>query len=953
MSDYFVFFILGLGTGAVYAALTVGIVVTYQGTGVINFAAGSMVTVPLFVYSDLKNGKLTLPLPWIPSVHVGTPPTWAAVLIALVVAALLGALVEVAVSRPLRGAPVLAKVVAAVGVMLTLQAACALKYGDEPRPLETILPSGSVTIGGATVAKDRLWLIGITIVLGAVLAIWFRRSRAGLAVQAAAENERAAAFARLSPNTLGMLTWTLAGVFTTLILVLAGPAIGTLNPTNLTLLVVPALAGALIARLSSVWMGLIGALALGVLNSESQFLSQTKSWWPSWGKQGLTDAVPFVVVVIALFFVGRSIPQRGDDNRSSLPPVLLPRNRPTVIAALSIAGVLALILTSGTYRFGLITSLIETLIALSLVVLTGMLGQISLAQASFAGVAGLTVAKLGTHVPFPLSLLLAGLVAAAVGVIVGLPALRIRGAQLAVVTLAAGLALQSFVFNNPSVVSSTADVIPDPKLFGYNLGVRGHGSIARLQFGFLVLAIVIIMFVLVANVVRAGTGRKMIAVRSNERAAASIGINVSGIKLQTFGLASFLAGLGGALIGYSQGQLSAASFGALIGLSMLATAYVGGIASLSGAFVAGAISSIGIAFVFVNSELSLGNYYPLLTGLALVVTVVLNPVGAAGGVRNVVDRLVRRRTARPTPEREHVEQEPAARDRARPAPTRVQRETGDVLLRTAGVTVTYGGLTAVDGVSIEVRAGEIVGLIGPNGAGKTSFIDAITGFAPSTGDVYLKGEKVSTLPAYRRARRGLVRSWQSGELFGDLSVESNVRVADDVGHDLLRLFLDMVRPNSKASPAVAAAMSLMELTDVSDRKPGELSLGRQKTLGVARSLALDPSVLLLDEPAAGLDSIESLEFGADLQRIAAAGVGCLLIDHDMNLVLGMCDRVYVIEFGKQIAHGKPEEVRRDPKVVAAYLGSSSIEDITADLSEPAPALSVGESLAATQGQASS
>ncbi|MDP9094590.1 MAG: ATP-binding cassette domain-containing protein, partial [Actinomycetota bacterium] len=783
--------------------------------------------------------------------------------------------------------------------------------------------------------------------------IWFRRSRAGLAVQAVAENERAAAFARLSPNTLGMLTWTLAGVFSTLILVLAGPAIGVLNPTNLTLLAVPALAGALIARLSSVWVGVIGALALGVLNSESQFMSQTKAWWPSWAKQGLTDAMPFVVVVVVLFFLGRSIPQRGDDNRSSLPPVLLPKNRPAVILLLSVGGVLALVLTTGTYRFGVITSLIDALIALSLVVLTGMLGQISLAQAAFAGVAGLTVAKFGTHVPFPLSLLLAALVAAVVGVIVGLPALRIRGAQLAVVTLAAALALESFVFNNPAIVSSTSDLISDPKLFGWNLGIRDSGNIARLQFGFLVLAVVIIMFVLIANITRAGTGRKMIAVRSNERAAASIGINVAGIKLQTFGLSSFIAGLGGALIGYSQGQVSAASFSALIGLGLLAIAYVGGIASLSGAFIAGALSSVGIAFVFLNSKLSLGNYYPLLTGLALVVTVVLSPIGAAGQGRELWARVSQRKSSRQVPTPASTEGESVAPERLRPAPTRVQRTIGDLLLRTEGITVSYGGLTAVDGVSIEVRAGEIVGLIGPNGAGKTTFIDAITGFAPSSGDVYLKGEKVSDLPAYRRARRGLVRSWQSGELFGDLSVESNVRVADDVGRDLRRLFIDMIRPNPAPSAAVSSAMRLMALDDVAQRKPGQLSLGRQKTLGVARSLALDPSVLLLDEPAAGLDSIESLEFGADLQRIAGTGVGCLLIDHDMNLVLGMCDRVYVIEFGKQIAHGAPDEVRRDPKVVAAYLGSSSIDEITDDLQEPARAPSVGDPVPATPGPVTS
>ncbi len=940
MSEYFVFFILGLSTGAVYAALTVGIVVTYQGTGVINFAAGSMVTVPLFVYDDLRNGKLTLPLPWVPSVHVGTTPTWAAVLVALLVAALLGALLEVAVSRPLRRAPVLAKVVAAVGVMLTLQAAVALKYGTEPRPLETVLPSGSVTIAGVAVPKDRLWLVGITIVAGATLAIWLRRSRAGLAVRAAAENERAAAFARLSPNTLGMLTWTLAGVFSTLILVLAGPAIGVLDPTNLTLLVVPALAGALIARLSSVWVGLLGALVLGVVNSESQFMSQTKAWWPSWAKQGLTDAVPFVVVVIVLFFLGRSIPQRGDENGSSLPLVRLPRNRPVVIAVLTVGGVLALLVTSGTYRFGLITSLIEALIALSLIVLTGLLGQISLAQAAIAGVAGLTVAKLGTHVPFPLSLLVAGLFAAVVGVIVGLPALRIRGAQLAVVTLAAGLALQSFVFKNPSIVSSTADVIPDPKLFGWDLGVRSNGNIARLQFGFLVLAIVMMMFVLVANVARAGTGRKMIAVRSNERAAASIGINVSGIKLQTFGLSSFLAGLGGALIGYSQGQLSAASFSALIGLGLLATAYVGGIASLSGAFIAGAISSVGVAFIFLNSALHVGDYFPLITGLALVVSVVFNPAGIAGRTREQVDGIMRQWESRRRDPSLGPPAEFGAATRvtsaAGPATrsvraARAERHIGEVLLRTEGITVNYGGLIAVNDVSIEVRAGEIVGLIGPNGAGKTSFIDAITGFAPSRGFVFLQGEKISGLPAHRRARRGLVRSWQSGELFGDLSVASNVRVADDVGNDLWRLFKDMIRPNSAPSRAVTDAMTLMSLEDISQRKPGELSLGRQKTLGVARALALNPTVLLLDEPAAGLDSIESLEFGADLDRIAATGIGCLLIDHDMSLVLGMCDRIYVMEFGEQIAHGAPDAVRNDPKVVAAYLGSASIRQITDNL----------------------
>ena len=451
------------------------------------------------------------------------------------------------------------------------------------------------------------------------------------------------------------------------------------------------------------------------------------------------------------------------------------------------------------------------------------------------------------------------------------------------------------------------------------------------------------MFVLVANVARAGTGRKMIAVRSNERAAASIGINVSGIKLQTFGLSSFLAGLGGALIGYSQGQLSAASFSALIGLGLLATAYVGGIASLSGAFIAGAISSVGIAFIFLNSALHVGDYFPLITGLALVVSVVFNPAGIAGRTREQVDGIVRqwksrRRDPSLGPAAESAAATPAASaaDPASRAPraTRAERNIGDVLLRTEGITVTYGGLIAVNDVSIEVRAGEIVGLIGPNGAGKTSFIDAITGFAPSRGNVFLQGEKISGLPAHRRARRGLVRSWQSGELFGDLSVASNVRVADDVGRDLRRLFKDMVRPKHRPVPGghrrhgtdVAGGRSRAEAERALARTAKDPRRGARTRASIRRcccSTSRPP-----DSTPSRVSSSAQTLIGS-----RATGVGCLLIDHDMSLMLGMCDRIYVIEFGKEIAHGRPEEVRHDPRVVAAYLGSESITAITDDLAE--------------------
>lgn len=932
MDQILLFLVLGLGVGAVYAALTLGVVLTYQGTGMINFAAAAMAAVPMYVYEELQDGYLTLPVPWLPSYEVGEISTWLAVAIAVAVAGVLGALTELTVSRPLRKAPPLAKVVAAVGILLTLQAAVGLKYGTVPQLRSVSLPQGVVEFAGVNVAKDRLWLIGITVVLSLAVAVWFKRSRMGLAIQASAENERAAGFARLSPSVTGLVTWTVASMFTAFVLVLAGPATGTLSPQTMPLLVVPALAGALIARMSSLYMGLVGALALGVVQSELLYLSNNMEWWPSWAKQGLTNVVPFVVIVVALFVLGRAIPTRGDDVRSPLPAVMRPRNRPRTIAFWSVAGLAALMLTSGTYRFGVITSLAVTLIILSLVLLTGLLGQISLAQAGFAGVAGIVLSKIGEGLPFPLSLLAAATLAAVAGVLVGIPALRIRGAQLAVVTLAAALTLQDFVINNPQLVSATGNLIPDPSFLGYDLSVRGSESIARLPFGIMVLVIVVVAFVCVGNLMRAGTGRTMLAIRSNERAAAAIGINVPRVKLAAFAASSFLAGLAGGLIGYSRGQLSAESFGVFIGLAFLAVAYLSGITSVAGAVVGGLGTHLGVLYVYADQNLNAGPYYMLITGLSLLLTVLFNPIGVAGATRRDYERVRAkvwpRKAPPPAPEAPVVASAPVGP---------VTREIGDVRLSTSAVTVRYGGVVAVSDVAIDVRAGEVVGLIGPNGAGKTSFVDALTGFTRSSGEVRLGEERLDGRPAHERARRGLVRTWQAGELFDDLTVADNVRVANETGNEALGMIRDTVRPTSPPGTEVEQALQLTSLTDVADRKPSELPLGRQKAVGIARALAMKPQVLLLDEPAAGLDSDESRAFGEQLRRIAATGVACLLIDHDMHLVMSVCDRVYVIEFGKQIAEGTPEKVRNDPRVLESYLGSQSFEtadiviDIAADL----------------------
>ncbi len=923
MDQVLLFCVLGLGIGGVYAALGAGLVVTFKGTGVVNFAIGAMAAVGAHVFDELdRSGRLLLP--WLPVVDTGDLPLAVDLLIAGLVAAALGLLAHVAVFGPLRAAPPLARVVASVGVMITLQAVLSLEYGTQGRPRSALLPSGSTEVAGAALPYERLTYMVLVVAVGAGLAAWFRFSRTGLAVRAAAENERSAALARLSPERLALLTWVLATVLTTLALIVAGTVAPVLGPFTWTLLVVPALAAALLGRLTSIGWTIAAGLGLGVTQSLLQYFSNTRAWWPAWAKVGLTDAVPFLAIVVALFVLGKAIPLRGSVVEQALPPVSLPRNRPGAVLFWVAAGVVVMVVLDGSYRFGLITSLAFMLIALSLVLLTGMVGQISLAQAAFAGTAGFVLAKIGGDVPFPLGMLVAAAGATVVGVVVGIPATRIRGTQLAVVTLAAAVTVERFVFGNPEILDPVAEAIPDPTLFGLDLGIREGRNLARLEFGLMALAVVAIAFVVAGNVMRARTGRRFLAVRSNERAASSVGIGASSTKLTAFAAASFLAGLGGALIGYSRGQLSPASFGVLVGLTALALTYLGGITSLAGAVVGGMIAPLGLLYITIDRFFDLDQgrtaYYILFSGVSLVLTTILNPIGIAGKTKSDLAKLgarMRRGVG-------HGD-EPGAVD-IEPAPPRPDRRIGDTVLRASAVTVTFGGLRAVDHVDLDVAAGEIVGLIGPNGAGKTTFIDALTGFVPADGAVELRGVDLGRLGPHGRARAGLVRTWQSIELFGDLSTRGNVLVAaQPVGPG--GILLDAVAPNrGHDDDGVADALALVGLGGLGARRPSELTLGHQKLLGVARALAMGPAALLLDEPAAGLNVEESAVFGDYLRHIAARGTACLLVDHDMSLVLDVCDRVYVLEFGQIIAEGTPDEVRADPAVVTAYLGTGGAHD---------------------------
>jgi branched-chain amino acid transport system ATP-binding protein len=240
------------------------------------------------------------------------------------------------------------------------------------------------------------------------------------------------------------------------------------------------------------------------------------------------------------------------------------------------------------------------------------------------------------------------------------------------------------------------------------------------------------------------------------------------------------------------------------------------------------------------------------------------------------------------------------------------------------VSVSFGGVHAVIDVDLDVEQGELVGLIGPNGAGKTTFVDAITGFVPHRGTTALDGADITGLSPHERSRRGLARTWQAIELFDDLTVRENLTVA--AHHpSLLTTLKDIFTNPTPRSSAVDEALAVFALEPLAEATPSELSQGQRKLVAVARALAARPKLLCLDEPAAGLDAQESVVFGRHLREIVDRGTPILLIDHDMGLVLGISDRVVVLEFGRVIAVGTPSDVRADPRVVAAYLGSAAID----------------------------
>jgi ABC-type branched-subunit amino acid transport system ATPase component/branched-subunit amino acid ABC-type transport system permease component len=907
MDKFSLFLLLGLGAGGAYALLGLGAVLIYRSSGIVNFAQGAYAAVGAIIYYELQ----------------GHLPAVIVVLVAIGATALAGALTQLLIMRPLRNASPIARVVATLAILAAI-----LQYGIEQwgqgAPFVTgFLPSGRITLwGNVAIGEDRIIILACTVALTAALWAVYKFTRFGMATTAVAHSEQSIAALGWSPGRLSMGNWALGGALAGLAGVLLVPITG-LDVNVLGLSVVPALAAALLGGFVSFPSVLVGGLLIGILESETTGYI-TAPGWP--------DVVPFAVLIVVLVIRGKPLPSRSH-LADRLPRIGTGRLRLGWTGiGLAVIAVTLLVFTA-SWAQAVLASATLGLICLSLVVVTGYCGQLSLAQYALAGVGALIAARSNQvwGLPFPVAVMFGAVATIPIGIIVALPAIRARGVSLAVATLGLATIITDLILSNPSYTGGflTGTVVHSPTLFGWSVDPTVH----PLRYIGLVTVIFAAAAIGVANLRRGRIGRSLIAVRDNERAAASLGLGVVTSKLYAFGVGALLAALGGALIAFEHSNVDFTAFPVLSSVTIVLTSVIGGIGFDSGAAIGGVNASGGVAEEVINHAFSVTNWFIIISSGVLLLVLMVQPEGAAYRIGIDAARLGRRLTRRRSASR-------AAKARAAAAPPAPAGERGLVTplrLEVRDLRVAFGGVVALSGVDLDVGPGEIVGLIGPNGAGKTTFIDAVTGFVPYTGKVWLGGKPMDRLTAARRARGGLTRSFQSLELFEDLTVLDNLRVATDRRDPMSWLTAPLIPGADPMSDAGAAAAKDFRLSEILSQLPEDLSYAQRRLVGIARTVATRPSVLLLDEPAAGLDDWSTAELSRLIRALAVEwGMGVLLIEHDVKMVLGTCDRVVVLQFGRRIAAGTPAEVRADPAVISAYLGGDEAaegEPLAGDLQE--------------------
>ena len=636
------YLVLGLGLGAVYAALALGLVMVHKVSGVVNVAQGAMASVGAYSYVALtERGLATLP----------------AVVGGVAAATAVGTAAFLAVFRPLARRPVLTRVVAAVGLAAAVQGALTVGFGSANRAVAGVLPATPLHLGGVTVPGDRLALAATVVVLALGLGAAYRFSALGVASRALADDPRAVALAGWSPTAVAAGNWAAASAVTGFVGILAAP-IAALNPLGYSLLVVPALAAAVVGGLAAFVPTVATAFALGVGQAALLRLDPGWSWLPG---AGLRQGLPLLVVLVAVAARRRPLEGGGPLAEAGVGDVASPvvpgvgRIRAVPAAATGIAaGIaagMALGVLGGDLRLGLLTSLVATAACLSVVIVTGYLGLVSVAQVALAGVAAFVLARVGSAQGLGFAAAAAAGVAAAVvvGVTVALPALRVGTTATFAVTLVAAVAIEELVFANPAVSGALGGrAVAGPRVGPWDLavGAPGSGGFPRPAFGWLALVVVAALAAGVAELRNRPLGRRLLAVRSAPRAVASLGIGVTTTRLVGFAAGASVAGVAGVLGAALAQRASPADFGVFLGITVLALTVVGGVGRAWGAVVGGLLASAGLVVATLARVADVARWHLLASGLVVMVVAAALPEGVAGALARA---WYRGRGSRPRP----------------------------------------------------------------------------------------------------------------------------------------------------------------------------------------------------------------------------------------------------------------------------------------------------------------
>jgi sulfate-transporting ATPase len=899
ISEIFLFAILGAATGSLIALSSLGMVLTYRGSGVLNFASGAMGMVGTFAYWELHDAN-----------HVWMP---IAMIAGIAVSALLGYITSLLI-RPLEHASTLMRVVVTLTLLVGIEGIMEIHFPFSNNYLASpIFPSGGLSIFGTIIPSAQLYVIGTGVVLTAILYWVYHATPFGRATSAAAENSAGLATLGWNPRIVASGNWALGGALAGFAGIMLAPITG-VSVQLATLLLLPGLAAAVVGNLSSFPITLVGAMLIGVGESEITRWVNVPS---------IADLIPLVAIFGVVILRGSAIPLR------SAVAERLPRVstgaihwRPLIIFTAVAALVLNLALS--TEWVNAVTYMMMAAIMLfSIIVVTGFAGQISLAQWALAGFGALVMARLRVAgLPFAAAIPVAIVLTIPVGFIVGIAALRARGMSLAIATLAFGSCVVDLVLGNNSLIGGGAGLAIGPfELFGLRLDPLDHPQRYSL---FVLLSLVCVGLVLL-NIRRGKAGRRLLAIRANERAAAALGLDVMRGKLVAFCYGSAIAAFGGILFTLVFPTAIFTVFDSFTSIQLVSNSVLGGVGYVTGA-IAGGQGQTGGVFSVLLGRLGGNNaqYLAPIFALLTLSVIIRAPDGLiqlnVDDMRRLRKRLTKKSVRPPAPIVLPDSQ----------VATSVARSLDSCLLEVDGISVRLGGTQAVDNVSFTLSSGEVLGVIGPNGAGKTTLIDALTGFVRvQSGTIRLDGTTLNKLPTRRRASAGVGRSFQSLELFEDMTVYENLLAACE-DQDWWSWIRDLIHPGRpQLSEVAVAAVREFGLEMSLARLPKDLSLADRRLVAIARTISANPKVLLLDEPAAGLDERSRRELVSLVRRLATEwNMAVLLIEHDVALVASASDRVLAMDFGRRVALGGSDEVRNNPAVLASYLGIVPSEDET-------------------------